>query len=93
MAWSTAQVAQQTRARAAEIGLAVHELPEWYDVDDVASLQVLRGELFEGRTFASNLPAAPAAQTTALLGSLLARTDLGHRLDAGARPVTMRAAE
>ena len=36
VAWSTAQVAQQTRARAAEIGLPLHELPEWYDVDDVA---------------------------------------------------------
>jgi rSAM/selenodomain-associated transferase 1 len=36
--WSTAQVAQQTRARAREIGLPLVELPEWYDVDDAASL-------------------------------------------------------
>jgi rSAM/selenodomain-associated transferase 1 len=92
VAWSTAQVAQQTRARAAEIGLPVHELPEWYDVDDVTSLQVLRGEVIDSRAFAANLRPAPAAHTTALLGSLLARTDLGHRLDATAS-VAMRAAE
>jgi rSAM/selenodomain-associated transferase 1 len=93
VAWSTAQVAQQTRERAAEIGLSVHELPEWYDVDDVASLQTLRGEVIEGRPFASTLQSAPAAHASALLGALLARSDLAHRLDAGAAPVAMRAAE
>ena len=53
VAWSTERVAQQTRERAAEIGLAVHVLPELYDVDDAASLQTLRGELIDGRPFAS----------------------------------------
>src|ERR1700726_4152402 len=43
VAWSTEHVARQTRERAAEIGLDVHVLPEWYDVDDLASLQTLRG--------------------------------------------------
>jgi hypothetical protein len=93
VAWSTSQVAQQTRARAAEIGLDVHELPEWYDVDDVASLQMLRGEVIDGRVLASDLNPAPAAHTAALLGALIEKTDLAHRLDAAARPIAMRAAE
>jgi rSAM/selenodomain-associated transferase 1 len=93
VAWSTDAVARQTRERAAEIGLDVHVLPEWYDVDDVASMQTLRGEVIEGRAFASNLRPAPAAHAAALLGSLLARTDLAQRLDRGANPIAMRAAE
>jgi rSAM/selenodomain-associated transferase 1 len=93
VAWSTEEVARQTRERAAEIGLEVHLLPEWYDVDDVASLQMLRGELIEDRSFAPTLRPGPAAHTAALLGSLLARTDLGHRLDTAAAMVAMRAAE
>jgi len=93
VAWSTDEVARQTRERAAEIGLDVHVLPEWYDVDDVASLQLLRGEVIEGRAFASDLRPAPATHATELLGSLLAHTDLAHRLDQGATPVPMRAAE
>ena len=36
--WSTENVAEQTLARAREIGLPVHVLPPWYDVDDLASL-------------------------------------------------------
>ncbi len=39
--WSTGQVAAQTRARAASIGLPVVELPPWHDVDDGAALQRL----------------------------------------------------
>jgi hypothetical protein len=92
VAWSTERVAQQTCERAAEIGLDVHILPEWYDVDDVTSLQTLRGELIDGRPFAADLCPAPAAHASALLGALLARTDLAERLDAAA-PVAMRAAE
>ena len=58
IAWSTDQVAGQTLARAAEIGLAVHLLPAWYDVDDAQSLSVLYGELFEDRPFARGLGSA-----------------------------------
>ncbi len=93
VAWSTAAVARQTRERAAEIGLGVHVLPEWYDVDDVVSLQLLRGELIEGRRFAPNLQPAPAPHAAALLRSLLARGDLALRLDTDAAPLAMRAAE
>lgn len=44
IAWSTANVAAQTRARATKMGLPLVELPEWYDVDDAASLDRLLGE-------------------------------------------------
>lgn len=39
--WSTAVVAQQTRARAAEAGLNMADLPPWHDLDTVADLQAL----------------------------------------------------
>src|ERR1700733_10324784 len=45
IAWSTEQVARQTLERAREIGLDVHRLPVWYDVDDVDGLRRLRAEL------------------------------------------------
>ena len=45
IAWSTDQVANQTRARAREAGLEMVELPVWYDVDDLESLMRLRGDL------------------------------------------------
>jgi len=38
IAWSTERVAEQTTARAKEIGLELITLPAWYDVDDAASL-------------------------------------------------------
>ncbi len=44
IAWSTASVADETRARAREIGLALIELDSWYDVDDAASLGLLLEE-------------------------------------------------
>jgi uncharacterized protein len=43
--WSTEQVAEETLARAREIGLDVHRLPDWYDVDDVDALKRLDAEL------------------------------------------------
>nr|HQU05183.1 DUF2064 domain-containing protein [Acidocella sp.] len=43
--WSSEHVAAQTRARAAEIGLELVELPVWYDVDDAAALDRLIDEL------------------------------------------------
>lgn len=44
ISWSTERVEEQTLARAREIGLAVHILPTWYDVDDVEALQRLEAE-------------------------------------------------
>jgi rSAM/selenodomain-associated transferase 1 len=44
IAWSTATVAAETRARARALGLATVELAAWYDVDDGAALERLRRE-------------------------------------------------
>jgi len=44
--WSTSNVFVQTLERAAEIGLDVERLPEWYDVDSTAELSLLCEELF-----------------------------------------------
>jgi uncharacterized protein len=43
--WSTERVAAQTRTRAHERGLAIAELPAWYDVDDPDSLAHLVRDL------------------------------------------------
>jgi uncharacterized protein len=79
--WSTERVTAQTLARAQEIGLAVHQLPTWYDIDDLAALRVLTGELFEDRRFRvwGSKP-TPATWTRRELARLLADTDLAARL-------------
>jgi rSAM/selenodomain-associated transferase 1 len=48
IAWSTEQVAEETRARAAAVGLPLTELDTWYDVDDAPSLRRLCRELASG---------------------------------------------
>jgi rSAM/selenodomain-associated transferase 1 len=101
VAWSTGAVAVQTLARATEIGLDVHVLPAWYDVDDIAALRTLRAELWDGVPFARRLTPHPAAHARRLLGMLLRETDLAQRLLAGepddtgdaAEPSMQRAAE
>ena len=47
--------------RAIELGLAVHLLPKWYDVDDRATLHWLCGELFDGKS-GSTTDNAPATR-------------------------------
>jgi hypothetical protein len=37
--WSTERVLQQTLQRAEQARLSVHQLPVWYDIDDLAALQ------------------------------------------------------
>ncbi len=44
MPWSTPEVYQLTLQRAQEIGLAVANVPGWYDVDDAASFAMLEDE-------------------------------------------------
>ncbi|HQT66620.1 MAG: hypothetical protein B7Z78_08830 [Rhodospirillales bacterium 20-60-12] len=52
--WSSENVAGQTRARAAEMGLQLLELPVWYDVDDAAGLDRLIEDLSgEGDQFSA----------------------------------------
>lgn len=43
--WSTEHVVRQTLAACHRLGLAVHQLPEWYDVDVEADLDRLRRDL------------------------------------------------
>ncbi|ADW68848.1 TIGR04282 family arsenosugar biosynthesis glycosyltransferase [Granulicella tundricola] len=46
--WSTGTVFEETVERCREAGLEVVVLPVWYDVDDAATLAVLKRELLEG---------------------------------------------
>jgi glycosyltransferase A (GT-A) superfamily protein (DUF2064 family) len=80
IAWSTQRVTQQTLERAAELHLPVHMLPTWYDVDDVATLKMLLGELFDRQPFAPSLSPARAHYTRAFMQSLLEIPDLKGRL-------------
>jgi uncharacterized protein len=93
VAWSTEHVAAQTRVRAAEIGLPVHILPEWYDVDDAQSLQLLRFELDGATVVDQDLHPHAAIYTGALMHRLLAQTDLATRLEIACAPALQRAAE
>lgn len=54
--WSTERVAQQTRERAAELCLPVHELDAGHDVDDRAALEELSRDL-RARSTTSIAPA------------------------------------
>ncbi len=61
IAWSTEHVAAQTRAAAQAAGLAVHDLPVWYDVDDRAALGRLVADLDAGVGYAAPATARLAA--------------------------------
>lgn len=78
--WSTDRVAAQTLERAREIGLPVHVLPAWYDVDELAALRLLHSELFAAHAFAADLRSHPAPRTTTLMRALLGDADLAARL-------------
>jgi glycosyltransferase A (GT-A) superfamily protein (DUF2064 family) len=45
ISWSTEQVIPQTLELCRRLGLSVHRLPEWYDVDVEADLERLRRDL------------------------------------------------
>jgi rSAM/selenodomain-associated transferase 1 len=79
--WSTERVAEQTLARAREIGLEVHMLPAWYDVDDIDSLRRLDAELRGLETAtppgASHWPRY-AAHTAALIQQFARDRDFGR---------------
>jgi uncharacterized protein len=77
IAWSTGEVAAATRARAAELGLDMVELPAWYDVDDRFALARLLRETAAGGHGRLAPYAAPA--TTACLRAI------GLRLSAAGR--------
>jgi hypothetical protein len=69
--WSTEHVFRQTLARAREIGVTVAPLPEWYDVDDEATLATLAGEIGPCPSAANlYLNGYPAPRTSAFLKKL-----------------------
>jgi rSAM/selenodomain-associated transferase 1 len=78
--WSTERVARQTLERVREIGLDVHVLPAWYDVDDLEALRQLHAELFEGGSLDPALTPFGAPNTAALMDDLLVSADLRARL-------------
>jgi rSAM/selenodomain-associated transferase 1 len=78
--WSTERVARQTLERASEIGLDVHCLPAWYDVDDSQALRQLHAELFEDGSLDPALTPFHAANTAELMKDLLETADLRTRL-------------
>jgi len=80
VAWSTEHVAEQTRARADELGLPVHVLPTWYDVDDVRALRMLQAELAGDASFAMDLSPNRPHHTHMLMRSLMESSDLQDRL-------------
>lgn len=80
--WSTARVAEQTLQRARDIGLEVHALPVWYDVDDVDGLRRLNAELNgEDERRHGAHPPHYAAQTAKLMRRLAQNRGLGGRVD------------
>jgi rSAM/selenodomain-associated transferase 1 len=82
IAWSTEKVFAETVARAAALGLAVHRLPSWYDVDDGEALHILLGEVLDGRPFRGDTAPAPANWTRRYLSQLVGTSGLGQRIGA-----------
>ena len=79
IAWSTSRVAEQTIDRARELGLDVHVLAPWYDVDDADALSVLHGEL-AGGSFNPALQPYHAAHTAELMNTLIQKLRLADWL-------------
>lgn len=78
--WSTERVAEQTLTRAREIGLEVHVLPAWYDVDDVDALKRLEAELRDADAETRPQPAHRpryAAHSARLIRELTGDRDFG----------------
>jgi hypothetical protein len=72
--WSTERVFRQTLARAGEIRVTVAPLPEWYDVDDEATWEMLTREIGPCRSAAHPyLNGYRAPSTAAFLEKLAAR--------------------
>jgi len=66
--WGSNTVAASTRQRAAELGLPIMDLPEWYDVDDAETFGWLKAELAGGMERFQG--GGPAMATRALLAGL-----------------------
>jgi rSAM/selenodomain-associated transferase 1 len=68
--WSTSRVFEQTRQRAAELGLGVTILEPWYDVDDVMGLRSLQADLATEKVRVSVAGLYEAPRTRAALARL-----------------------
>jgi rSAM/selenodomain-associated transferase 1 len=90
--WSTSRVAAQTLARAGDIGLEVHRLPLWYDVDDIDGLRRLHAELY-GKSNGRRDAYAPhhAPQTVKLFDRLRRRHDFVGQFDRAVQADELRA--
>jgi rSAM/selenodomain-associated transferase 1 len=71
--WSTERVLEQTRQRAAEIGVEVKLLPVGYDIDDRETLRRLCGELL-----GENAPEGVAPNTRKFLTEIIEREGRGR---------------
>jgi uncharacterized protein len=82
--WSTERVYRQTMTRAAEIGVPVAPLAEWYDVDDTASLAVLARDLLSAPDMKADHNGSYAApRTTAFLARLATKNGGARHLFEG----------
>jgi hypothetical protein len=80
IAWSTNRVAEQTLQRGRELGLEMHVLAPWYDVDAAESLVRLHAELSSGSRFDPALQSYEACHTAQLMQSIFATNGLVDRL-------------
>jgi rSAM/selenodomain-associated transferase 1 len=80
IAWSTSRVADQTMERARALGLELHVLTPWYDVDNTDSLRRLHRELADGRPFDPLLPPYRAAHTRERMKTMRREAALARRL-------------
>jgi rSAM/selenodomain-associated transferase 1 len=93
IAWSTERVADQTLERAGEIGLEVHRLPVWYDVDDVEGLRKLHAELCRDGSSGRPNTNSPhyAVQTARLMSQLWRDHEFDRRADRAVQVDEVRA--
>lgn len=78
--WSTDQVFSQTIARAEVLGLSVFQLPNWYDVDNAETLQLLVHEVLDGEPFRAVGTPTPATWTRGYLRTLTQDSGLSERI-------------
>jgi rSAM/selenodomain-associated transferase 1 len=90
--WSTERVYRQTLVHAGEIGVPVASLPQWYDVDDDETLEMLAREIRLGSAAPSPYRGGfPAPSTTAFLDRLAAGNGGIERLFDRESPLRSRA--
>jgi glycosyltransferase A (GT-A) superfamily protein (DUF2064 family) len=83
--WSTSRVFEQTRQRAAELGLGVSVLDPWYDVDDAVGLRSLRADMAD-KAGARGAGLYEAPCTRAVLTRLTARLETAGAASAAGAP-------